>query len=140
MNNSITVSQNIDASPEKIWDALSIHHLMVQWFFDNIPDFKAEVGFKTEFVVNSGYRDFTHMWEITEVVPLQKIVYNWRYKEYEGNSYVTFLIEENEGQSKVSVTADGIETFVDDIPEFKPESCRGGWEYFMGRLEEFLKR
>ena len=105
---------------------------MKQWFFDNIPDFKAEVGFKTEFIVATENRMFPHVWEITEVIPQQKIVYNWTYKNFQGNSYVTFeLSETGDNQTLLSLTTKVIEDFSDDIPEFKRESCLGGWNYFI---------
>ena len=47
--------------------------MMIKWFFDNIPEFKPEVGFETQFNVNTGERDFHHVWTITEAIPGQKI-------------------------------------------------------------------
>lgn len=135
----IIVSKHFDVSVNRLWKAITEHTQMIQWFFDNIPDFKAEVGFKTAFNVNSGQRDFMHLWEIVEVIPNKKIVYNWRYKDFEGNSYCTFEINQHKNQTELSIIAEGIETFTADIPEFKPESCRAGWEYFIGRLAQYLE-
>lgn len=64
---------------------------MRQWYFENIPSFKAEIGFKTQFNVISEGRSFLHMWEITEVVPLKKIASSWKFKEYAGEGLVAYL-------------------------------------------------
>ena len=79
---------------ETLWNALTTHAEMVQWYFGNIPDFKPEVGFTTQFPVSSEERIFTHLWKVTEVVPLQKITYNWSYLEYPGNADLSLSISE----------------------------------------------
>ena len=57
---------------------------------NNIESFEPKIGFKTQFKVKSEDRTFTHLWTITEVEPLKKIVYNWKYEEYAGDSFVYF--------------------------------------------------
>ena len=32
-----------------------------------------------------------------------------------------------------------VEDFQDHIPEFQPESCIAGWEYFLDRLDSYLQ-
>jgi len=136
----IVVEQIINTSKEKIWEAITNVELMRQWFFDNIKSFKPAVGFKTKFKVQSEDRIFTHLWEVTEVDLQQKIVYNWKYEEYPGDSFVTFqLIEDNKSVNLV-LTTEVVEDFPQDIPEFKRESCIGGWNYFIKeRLKQFLE-
>jgi len=113
---------------------------MRQWFFDNIPDFKAEVGFQTKFNVQAPSRDFIHLWTITEVIPQQKLVYNWKYENLQGDSFVTFELEEIHNETQLTVTATILQDFSDEIPEFKRESCVGGWNYFIKeQLAAFLK-
>ncbi len=137
--NPIIVLNEINASPEEIWRALSEKELMIQWFFEGIPSFKAEVGFRTEFVVSPGERSFTHQWEILEVIPGKSITYDWSYKEYPGQGKVIFEIEDQGASSKVTVKNYGLETFPSEIPEFSRENCTGGWQYFLSRLKEFLE-
>lgn len=52
---------------------------MKQWFFNKIPDFKAEVGFKTKFNVTSESLNFLHLWKLVKVKTFKKIVYIWKY-------------------------------------------------------------
>jgi len=73
-------------------------------------------------------------------VPKQKITYNWKYKEYPGDSFVTFQLINDKNCVKLKLTTEVIENFPDDIPEFKRESCIGGWNYYIKeRLKEFLE-
>lgn len=136
----IIVEQTFNISIEKVWEALTNLVLMRQWFFDNIESFEPEVGFATEFAVQNKDRIFTHLWEVTEVVPKQKITYNWRYKEYPGDSFVTFQLTNDKNNVKLKLTTVVVENFPKDIPEFTRESCIGGWNYFIKeRLKQFLE-
>ena len=137
----ISLEFNFENSVKQVWSAITKLDEMVAWYFDNIPDFKPEVGFKTSFLVQSETRKFTHNWEITEVVNLKKLVYNWQYPEYEGDLDVVFeLVETPEGtQLKLAVIIK--EDFPDEIPEFRRDSCIGGWNYFLdGRLRLYLEK
>ncbi len=135
----IIVEQSFSATKEAVWKAITDHDLMVQWYFENIPAFEAVIGFKTQFNVESNGKDFFHLWEVTEVVPTEKIAYTWQYANYPGDSVVEFEIIDEEHQTTIRLSASGIESFPQDIPEFKRESCLEGWNYFIKqRLKEFL--
>lgn len=135
----IIVEQLFNLDMQSVWDAITKHHLMIQWYFNNIPDFKAEVGFKTQFNVKAPSRDFLHIWEVTKVIPLKQISYNWTFKDCIGSSDVTFeLFKQNNG-TLLRVSNVVIEDFNDNIPEFQTESCLMGWKYFINeQLVGFL--
>ena len=136
----IVVEQGFQVSRDTLWKAITEHAEMIKWFFDNIPEFKPETGFQTQFTVSTGERDFLHLWKITEVIPQEKIVYDWRYKDLPGVGKVTFEIVEEGAESLLRVTNEGLETFPRDIPEFARESCEGGWKYFLqGNLKKYLE-
>jgi uncharacterized protein YndB with AHSA1/START domain len=136
----IIVEQSFDASAQEVWEAITQQDQMIQWFFENIESFIPQVGFKTQFVVHSEERTFTHLWEIIEVEPLKKIVYDWRYKEYSGAGNVVFELISQNGGTKLSLSNLVIENFPQDVPEFKRESCIGGWDYFIkDRLKTYLE-
>lgn len=136
----IVVSQDFNASINTVWKAITEPSKMQLWFFENMPDFKAEVGFKTLFKVYSGKRTFTHLWEIVEVIPQQKIVYSWKYLEYAGTAFISFELIKNNTQTILTVTNTVLEDFTEKIPEFKSESCLDGWQYFIQkRLKNFLQ-
>ena len=127
----IITQQNFNQPIEKVWNALTKFELMRLWFFDNIPYFEAKVGFKTQFNVQAPSRDFLHIWEIIQVIPFQKIVYNWSFKECLGSADVSFELFEADNKTLLKVTNKVIEDFDENIPEFKRESCQAGWNYFI---------
>ena len=49
----IIVEQTFNTSIETVWNAITEVDQMRKWFFDNIPSFKPEVGFETQFDVQS---------------------------------------------------------------------------------------
>lgn len=137
----IVVEQAFDVSQESLWQAITEHSQMLEWFFDNIPAFDPVEGFKTEFTVSTEERDFHHLWTITESIPGSKIVYDWRYKDLPGVGKVTFEVLPEGSGSRLRVTNEGLETFSLDIPEFSRESCMGGWQYLVqGNLPDYLSR
>lgn len=138
--NTVIVEQFYNVAKHKVWSAITNVDEMRLWFFDNIPAYKAEVGFKTQFLIQVGKRKFTHLWEITEVIPEQKITYNWKYKEYPGDAFVTFELFEEEEKVRLRLTMVVTEDFPDHVPEFSWDSCSQGWKYFIiERLKDYLE-
>ena len=137
----IIVQEIFKTSVATLWKSITNVNEMRQWFFENIESFEAEVGFQTKFNVQSPERSFLHLWTITEVEPLKKIVYNWKYEGYSGNSFVYFELFEEKNRTKLRLTAKITEDFPTDIPEFKTENCQQGWEFFIKlRLKEFIEK
>ncbi|AXG67831.1 hypothetical protein KORDIASMS9_00013 [Kordia sp. SMS9] len=114
----VIVSQNFAQSVETVWKAITEVSQMKHWFFDNIPDFKAEVGFQTKFTVKAPSLDFMHLWRIVEVIPHKKLVYNWKYEGLQGDSFVTFELQEKDQETLLMLTTKVTEDFSEDIPEF----------------------
>ena len=136
----IIVEQSFNATIESVWKAITEVDQMRQWFFEKIPSFEPEVGFETQFNVQSQDRNFLHMWKVTEVTPLRLIRVSWKYEAYPGDSYVVFELFEENNLTKLRLTAQVVEDFPEDIPEFRRESCIEGWIYFIKkRLKEFLE-
>lgn len=135
----IIVEETYATSIENVWRAITELEQMKQWFFQEIEAFKAEEGFEIAFVVENENRKFTHLWKITEVIPNQKIKYNWRYKEYSGDSFVTFELSKEQDNVKLKLTTEIVSSFPTGIPEFMRESGVRGWEYFIKKsLKEYL--
>lgn len=78
----IIVEQIFNTSKEKIWNAITVLDEMKQGFFNNITAFEPLVGLETSFVIQEEDRIFPHLWKLTEVVPMKKITYDWRYEGY----------------------------------------------------------
>lgn len=130
-NKPIVVEQVFNAKIREVWNAITELDQMKKWFFSNIPSFEPIVGFRTEFNIKSGERNFHHVWEITEVITGKRIKYRWSYREYKGEGLVTFELFETGKQTLLRLTNEGLETFPGDIPEFTRESCKAGWEFFI---------
>ena len=139
----IVVEVTYSAFAEKVWKAITERDQMVQWFFDNIPDFKAEVGFRTEFPVVAPSQTFIHIWTVTEVVPNKKLTYKWNFGGFKSDAFTTFELTEEGTQTTLKLTAVGGEGFLKEknIPEFERESGVGGWNYFLGEsLKKYLAK
>lgn len=135
----VIAEQLFDATPFEIWKAITELNQMLEWYFDNIPDFKPEVGFSTQFNVKAPSRDFLHIWRVLEVVPQHKITYNWTFKDCVGSANTAFEIFEKDTKTLLRLTNTVIEDFDDTIPEFQRTSCQKGWNYFINeRLAAYL--
>lgn len=126
----VTVTETFQCSASVLWRALSQHKQMIEWYFDNIPKFEAEVGFATRFQIENEGRVFTHRWEVIKAIPNQRLAYGWRYEEYPGDAIVHFSLS---GSNPVAllVEMEIVEDFPSGIPEFELDSCQGGWDYFI---------
>lgn len=135
----IVVELSVSNNVETIWAALTEPDQMRQWFFEVMPDFKAEVGFVTKFDLSSQDRNFPHVWEVVEAVENEKISVDWTFVGYQGSSNVTFEIVPGNDWNTIRLTAKAIENFQQDIPEFKRDSAVGGWDYLINeQLNSFL--
>ncbi len=138
----IIVQQNLPVSVNEAWQAITQVDQMRQWFFENIESFVPEEGFETQFNVKTPNRDFLHQWKLTTVSPPQKITYQWTYPDYPGTGFVTFELQEKAPSlTLLTLTAEGMDSFPQDIPEFSRESCTAGWNYFIReRLKAYIDK
>jgi hypothetical protein len=112
---------------------------MRQWYFEDIVEFEPNVGFETKFGVHSGTHEFQHVWKVVEVIERKLLRYEWRYEGIAGNSCAAFELSSNDDKSKLQVSHSVLESFPDDVPEFRRESCVDGWNYLItDSLKYFL--
>ncbi len=136
----VVVEEEFDCSLLSVWEAITEVEQMRAWYFDNIPEFEAAVGFETQFLVVNEGREFPHLWRITEVVPMEKIAYEWRFGGYPGRGLVAFELSEDNGATRLQLTNRVLEDFPDEVPEFRRESCLEGWRYLLGEsLRAYLE-
>jgi uncharacterized protein YndB with AHSA1/START domain len=136
---TVRIEHLFNAPVDRVWAAITRWDEMVQWYFENIPEFRAEVGFQTSFTVMSDERPFTHIWKVTSVVPGREITYQWNFAEYEGTGSVHFLLAPEGKDTLLTLTNEGLETFPRNVPEFTRESCIAGWGFFIkDRLAKYL--
>jgi uncharacterized protein YndB with AHSA1/START domain len=134
------IERTYSASSERVWKAITDKAQMKEWYFD-LKEFKAEVGFKFQFEGGPDDRVYVHLCEITEVIPLKKLTYSWRYQGYGGISFVTFELFPEGEKTKLKLTHAGLETFPSDNPDLKKENFAAGWTDIIGRsLAEYLNK
>ncbi len=137
----VVAEQTFGVPVDTLWKAITDKYQMRQWYFDTIPEFEPEIGFEVEFNVHCEGKNYLHCWKVTEVVPHERIVYNWKYGGYPGNSYVTWELSETPSGTRLKLTHRGQETFRLDDPVFSRESCQEGWVYIVcDSLKAFLER
>ena len=139
----IVVEQTYRAAIAVVWKAITDKDQMRQWYFEPMTDFEPEVGFETEFDVQSEGHIYPHQWKVTEVIPETRIAYEWRYGGYPGDSSVTWELSETPDGTKLTLTHKGHETLLttQDDPNVRREGCEAGWGYFLHEsLKAFLER
>jgi len=103
-----------------------------------LKEFKPEVGFEFEFVVEHEGNTYHHLCKVTEVIPQQKIAYTWRYKGEPGDSLVTFELLPDGDKTKLRLTHKGLETFP-KTPAYAQKNFEAGWTGIASELEKFLE-
>ena len=141
-NDPVVIEKLYNASIEKLWDALTNPAQMKQWYFD-IPAFKPEVGFEFQFYGEGKTGEkFLHLCRITDAVKNKKLRHSWSYDGYEGNSFVTFELFDEEEKTRLKLTHEWLETFpVTATDDFAKANFQEGWTYIIGvSLKEFIEK
>ncbi len=142
INGVVEIERIYNASPERVWKAITDKDEMKKWYFD-LSEFKPELGFEFQFTGEGKQGEkFLHLCKITEAVKQKKLTYSWRYDGYEGNSFVSFELFPEGGKTRVRLTHKGLETFpVTANKDFAKENFMEGWTYIIGiGLKEYLEK
>lgn len=137
-----SITRIYNAPVALVWKAISNNEDMKQWYFD-LPGFKAETGFEFQF---KGGPDEDHMYlhlcKVTEVIPGKRLSYSWRYDGYEGISFVTFELAEEEGKTRLTLTHSGLNSFpAKQNPDLAAKNFAEGWTMIIGTsLKEFVEK
>jgi len=135
----VVVERTLNAPIARVWKALTDANQMRQWYFD-LKEFKPQVGFEFEFVVEHEGNRYHHLCQVTDVVPQKKIAYSWRYKGEPGDSLVTFELFGEGNKTRVKVTHTGIETFP-KTPAYARKNFENGWTAIIGtELKQFVEK
>jgi len=135
---AVVFERTFNAPVGRVWKALTDVEEMRQWYF-NLKQFKAEVGFEFEFVVEHEGTTYHHLCKVTEVIPQKKIAYTWRYKGHEGDSLVTFELFADGDETRLKLTHQGLETFP-KTAAFARKNFEAGWTAIIdSELKQFLE-
>jgi len=136
---AIIVERTFDAPVGRVWTALTDVNEMRQWYFD-LKEFKPQVGFEFEFMVEHEGNTYHHLCRVTDVIPEKKIAYTWRYKGEPGDSLVTFELSSEGDKTRLKLTHTGIETFP-RTPAYARKNFEAGWTAIIGsELKQFVER
>ena len=125
------IERTFPAPRETVWKAITDKNDMRHWYFD-IIEFKPDVGFEFRFTGGDNNKQYLHLCKVTEVITGKKLTYSWRYDGYDGNSFVTFELFEEENNTRVVLTHRGLETFPNEGKAFTKESFAEGWTHIIG--------
>lgn len=136
----LIVERIYNAPIQKVWSAITDKNQMKEWYFD-LETFKAEKGFKFQFTGGDENVQYLHECEILVCDPPNKLSYSWTYPDYKGYSVLTWeLFEEDESKTRLRLTHEGLESFPQENPNFRIESFKGGWNYFINEaLPNFVE-
>ena len=136
---AIVMERTLNASIARVWKALTDVDQMRQWYFD-LKEFRPQVGFEFEFVVEHEGNTYHHLCRVTDVVPEKKIAYTWRYKGELGDSLVTFELAPEDDKTRLKLTHSGIDTFP-KTPAYARKNFEAGWTAIIGsELKEFVEK
>ena len=136
----IIVEQELNASIEKVWKALTTQEDLKHWFFI-IDEFKLEKGFIFTFYEGGEEQKYLHICKIIDVQPLEKLSYSWKYQDVDGNSVVSFYLHKNDkNKTLLKLVHEGADSFKHDNPDFSRESFEKGWDYIITiSLKEYVE-
>jgi uncharacterized protein YndB with AHSA1/START domain len=135
---AVIVERTFDAPVARVWKALTDVDQMRVWYFD-LKEFKPQIGFEFEFVVEHEGNTYHHLCKVTEVIPEKKIAYTWRYKGEVGDSLVTFELFGEGDRTRLKLTHSGIETFP-KTPAYARKNFEAGWTEIVGsELKRFVE-
>jgi uncharacterized protein YndB with AHSA1/START domain len=136
---AIVLERTLNAPISRVWKALTDVDQMRQWYFD-LKEFKPQVGFEFDFIVEHEGNSYHHLCRITEVIPEKKIAYTWRYKGEPGDSLVTFELSPEGDKTRLKLTHTGIETFP-KTPAYARKNFENGWTAIVdSELRQFVEK
>jgi uncharacterized protein YndB with AHSA1/START domain len=135
---AIILERTFDAPVGRVWRALTDVDQMREWYFD-LTEFKPEIGFEFDFIVEHEGNSYHHLCCVTDVVPEKKIAYTWRYKGEPGDSLVTFELFPDGNKTRLKLTHTGTETFP-KTPAYARKNFEAGWTAIIGSiLKQFVE-
>jgi len=140
MKTKVIQEYSYNASPEKIWNAITSKEEMKLWYFD-LEEFRPEVGFEFRFWGGTEQRQYLHICIITEVIVGRKLCHTWSYHDIPGLTNLCFEISvEKDGNPKLKLSHTGFETFPADNPDLKVANFIEGWTAILGTsLKNYLE-
>ena len=131
----------LDATPGKVWKAITDKNEMKQWYFD-LKEFKPVPGFEFEFEGGPDDRIYVHQCKVVEVMPLKKLSYTWSYQGYQGTTLVSFDLFEEGQRTRLKLTHEGLESFaINNNPDLDRKNFDAGWSHIIGTsIKDYIEK
>jgi uncharacterized protein YndB with AHSA1/START domain len=125
---SVVVERELPWPPDKVWRALTRPELIAEWLMQN--DFEPVVGHRFDFRADWG----SVQCQVVEIEPNRLLSYTWA--AYDLESVVTLTLTPTGSGTRLRMEQSGFR------PEQRQEyqGARGGWQRFLGNLEQVLAR
>src|SRR5438046_8654133 len=104
---AVVIERTFNAPIARVWKALTDAEDMRRWYFD-LKEFKPEVGFEFEFVVEHEGNTYHHLCKVKEVITQQKFTYTWRFKGEPVDLLVTYELLSSDVRKKMRRRVYGI--------------------------------
>ncbi|MGK4569163.1 SRPBCC family protein [Flavobacterium sp. 3HN19-14] len=130
-NQPVKIERTFDAPISKVWHALTDNEQLKQWYFQ-LPEFKPEIGFEFSFLAGSDDKKWMHICKVTQLIPVKKIAYTWRYEGQPGNSEISFELFDEGEKTRLLLIHTGLESFADAGSGFSEKQLHNGVDLFYG--------
>jgi uncharacterized protein YndB with AHSA1/START domain len=133
----------INASPDKVWDAITKPELLVQWFPQKIdvntlaPGQEFTFGWATEGVSSRAI--------VETMEPKTHFAYSWESSHTDKNTpfaeapktLVTFMLEDANGKTRLTMTETGFSGVPNPLQKLQENTS--GWDTELGELKSFVE-
>lgn len=126
----------INTPLSKVWKALTEQKQIEKWFM--APDnFIPEVGTIFHMTGTKDGKSFPHTCTILEVIPEKKLSYTWNMTAIDGETIVTWELEELGKTTKLTLTHSQWDKVKFNTPDLSHDDYVNGWNYFTNKLKEY---
>jgi uncharacterized protein YndB with AHSA1/START domain len=121
----------INAPAAKVWAHITDPAKIAAWFTTN--DFAPKVGHRFKLAGSADCGDIACV--VREIDVNRKLAYTFQQAKMNGETLVTFTLEEQGAATKLTLVHSGFEKLTSVAADF-PEQYNQGWGTFLGRLQE----
>jgi uncharacterized protein YndB with AHSA1/START domain len=120
------IERTFNAPVSRVWAALIDKEEIKRWSF-TIASFEPVVGYEFTFWGGTETNGYTHLCQITEVIPERKLAYSWRYENIIGITHVSFELFPEGSKTRLRLTHEGLEKLAHAGPDFARTNFMAGW-------------
>src|SRR5688572_23242893 len=131
-NEPIVKEVLLDASPSRVWQALTNKEELKQWSFE-MEKFEPVEGFEFTFYGEKDGVKFLHNCKVLEIIKERKMKWLWSYEGIPGDTLVTFELFPEGDRTRLKLTHEGLEKLPQD-ENYARSNFEAGWNDLIGSL------